>query len=333
LDKPLPHSRPSDVAANREARISGRQLLVLTYSGLWRLLTGLPFAAIGTGFAWTVTDWLGLVLGLPMMGVGIYASWRGFSFLGDALTRNVTYQNGKLECTTKTYKSSTYYYMVIGPVEAWISKKAYDALPVGLPCHVYYAAGSRHLLSVEPADLAEPHPSLRFGGDAAHAWDRLRWPWLVGTVAVLSLAAGAHFMIWAHPAQTYEVSGPISGYREVQGKHVDRYLSLEGYSSEYVLNDLESTSPPLPDLSNNIGEQVDLYVNSENDYRVLALRIREHVYAADLYAHPEHQFWTMIIAGLVVVLLSVATLAGILYWWLHFARNSVPSSALDPVRS
>src|SRR5260370_2210251 len=43
----LPFSRPADVAANREARISGRQQVGLWYSGLWRLTAGLPAAGVG----------------------------------------------------------------------------------------------------------------------------------------------------------------------------------------------------------------------------------------------------------------------------------------------
>jgi hypothetical protein len=296
--------------------MSGRQLLVMGYSGLWRLLFGLPAAAIGTGLAWSVPDWLGLLLGLPLMGSGLYSSWRGFSFCGDVLTRNVAYQTGLLDGDVRTYKNSTSYYMVIGPVRARISRKKYDALPLGRSCHVYYASGSRHLLSVEPATEAEPHPSLRFGGDAAHAWDRVRWPWLTATIAVLCLAAGIHCMVWAHPATTFEVSGNVGGYREVHGKHVDRYLTLEGYSFEYTLNDLESASATLPDLSGFTGEHVDLYVNTESDDRVLALRLREHLYAADLYTHPEHQYWSMLIAGLVVVIVSLATLAVVGYGFL-----------------
>jgi hypothetical protein len=307
--------------------MSWRQVLNLCYSGLWRLLIGLPTTAFGAAAAWNITDWVELLIGITLMAVGLYVSWRGFSFFGDLLSRNVTYQSGTLDREKETYKGSNYYFMVIGPVRAWISKKKYDALPLGLSCHVYYASGSRHLLSVEPASVAEPHPSLRFGGDAAHAWDRLRWPWLVGTAAVLSLAAGVHFTMWAHPAQTFEVNGTISGYREVHGKHVDRYLSIEGYSSEYVLNDLASTSPPLPDLSNYVGDQVDLYVNSDTGYTVLALRLREHLYAADLYTHPEHQLWTIIVAGLAVVVLSGATLAVILYaWWRLIGKKPLSSA-------
>src|SRR5258708_34753100 len=45
--RPLPHSRPADVAANRDARVRGRQLAALVYAGVWRILLGLPTTAGG----------------------------------------------------------------------------------------------------------------------------------------------------------------------------------------------------------------------------------------------------------------------------------------------
>src|SRR5258708_21519186 len=49
--RPLPHSRPADVAANRDARVRGRQLAALVYAGVWRILLGLPTTAGGVALA------------------------------------------------------------------------------------------------------------------------------------------------------------------------------------------------------------------------------------------------------------------------------------------
>src|SRR5260370_41032321 len=76
--------------------------------------------------------------------------------------------------------------------------------------HAFYAPGSLHLFLIEPATEAEPQPALSFGGDAAHAWDRLRWKWLVGAVAVFGLVAGSNGVVIAHPAQMSTVRGPIN---------------------------------------------------------------------------------------------------------------------------
>src|SRR6267143_5413642 len=168
----LPHSSESDVAANREARFSGRQLLGLLNSAFWRLLFGLPLAAFGVLLAFSVTHWFFILVGLLALGFGAYLAWRGFSFLGDLITRNVSYVSGQLLGRITTYKGRDSYFMVVGQVKTQIwRKETYEALPFGQQFHAYYASGSLHLLSVEPASVAEPHPSLCFGGDASHAWD------------------------------------------------------------------------------------------------------------------------------------------------------------------
>src|SRR5260370_24225403 len=92
--------------------------------------------------------------------------------------------------------------------------------------HAFYAPGSLHLFLIEPATEAEPHPALSFGGDAAHAWDRLRWKWLVGAVAVFGLVAGSNGVVIAHPAQMSTVSGSISAYQEIQCKSTSPSLLL-----------------------------------------------------------------------------------------------------------
>src|SRR5260370_34245407 len=91
----LPFSRAADVAANREARISSRQQIDLWYSGLWRLLGGLPAAGVGVVVA-SVPEFLSMAIGIAFVATGLYLSWRGFSFLCDFITRNVGCVNGRI---------------------------------------------------------------------------------------------------------------------------------------------------------------------------------------------------------------------------------------------
>jgi hypothetical protein len=324
--RPLPHSNPADVAANRDARIRGRQLAALVYAGAWRIVLGLPTAAGGAALAWAAPTAAGtgggllafffLAVALGLLGLGAYVSWRGFSFLGDAITRKVSYVTGRIDGDTKTYRGATTYYMVVGPSKTWVSRKTYNAMPMGRLCHAYYAPGSLHLFSIEPATEAEPHPALSFGGDAAHAWDRLRWKWMMGAVAVFGLAAGANGVVTAHSAQMSTVSGSISSYQEISGKSTSRYLFLEGDQNQYSLNQLDS----FPQLYSYAGEHVDLYVLSDSGTDVLALRVRETLYTSDLYRNPDHEYWSMAGSGIAIILLSALTLAAIA-WWVYWSRK------------
>lgn len=326
----LPHSRESDIAANREARITWRQLLGLLYSGLWRLILGLPMAVGGAAVAWSVpvpsialANFFVMALGVGFAGYGFYLSWRAVSFLGDAITRRVTYVTGLLHSQVKTSsKGAKSYYMSVGPVNAQLwRKKTFEALPVGLDCHVYYTAGSMHLLSMEPASTGEPHPSLlHFEGDPLHAWDRLRWSVLISAAAVFGLAVGAHAMISAHPAHWGMISGRITEYHESHGKSTSRYFSIDSSAQQYSLNSVYRGSPPAPELYNYVGDPVDLYVNLDDDTDVLALRLRETLYRADLYVYPEHQFWGMIWSGAPIAVVSAAVL-GAFAWLIAYRRK------------
>ncbi len=325
--RPLPRSRPGDIAANREARTTGRQLLALLYSGSWRGVLGLPIGAIGVAIAWVAptsaeeTGGFGAVafmsMGIGLLGLGAYASWRGFSFIGDAITRKVSYVTGRIDGEARTNRGSTTHYMLVGPCRTQISRKAYNALPMGRLCHAYYASGSFHLFSFEPATEAEPHPALRFGGDAAHAWDRLRWPWLVGAVAAFGLATGANSLITAHSTQTSMVGGSISSYGETHGRGASRYLYLEGDQTQYYLSQLDTG---LPQLYSSTGEHVDLYINADSGREVVALRLRETLYTADFYRHPEHEYWAMFGSGIAILMLSALTLVAIA-WWIYWSRK------------
>jgi hypothetical protein len=206
--------------------------------------------------------------------------------------------------------------MVVGPSKTRVSRKTYKAMPMGRLCHAYYAPGSLHLFSIEPATEAEPHPAVSFGGDAAHAWDRLRWKWLVGAVAVFGLAAGANGIVTAHSAQMAPVSGSIGAYEEIRGKSTSRYLYLVGDQTQYSLNQLDS----FPQLYPYAGEHVDLYVNSDSGIDVLAFRLRETLYTSDLYRNPDHEYWSMAGSGIAIILLSALMLAAIA-WWVYWSRR------------
>ena len=307
-----------------------RQQLDLWYSGLWRLLVGLPMALFGAIFAWQVSfpsqsviNFLFMSVGVALVGYGTYLLWRTFSFIGDAITGKVSYITAVLDGDVKTSsKGAKSYFMVVGPVRTQIyRKKTFDALPVGVRCHMYYTSGSLHLLSLEPATADEPHPSLRFGGDPLHAWDRVRWSWFVPAIAVFGLAVGAHAAISAHPAHWGTISGRITEYHETHGKGASQYFHIDSSSLQYNLGSLHNASPPAPALDSYIGTAVDLYVNSDVDTDVLAMRLRETLYTSDLYLHPEHELWGMIWSGAAIALLSAAALAASV-WAIRYRRKN-----------
>ena len=272
-----------------------------------------------------------MAVGVGLVGYGTYLSWRAFSFVGDAIARRVTYITAVVGSQVKTSsKGAKTYYMVVGPVKTQIYRKTtFEELPVGVNCHVYYAAGSLHLLSLEPATAEEPHPSLRFGGDPQHAWDRIRWSWFVSAMAVFGLAVGAHAMISAHPAHWGTISGRIVEYHEIHGKGAARLFSIDTSSQEYNLGSLDVASPPAPTLDNYIGDPVDLYVNSDDSADVLAIRLRETLYASDLYLSPEHQFWGMIWSGVLIALVSGAVLT--VSVWQITNRRKDPEEAMTDI--
>lgn len=339
----LPRSKAVDVAANREARITGGQILDLWYSGIWRLLIGLPMAGIAVVMSWgpplpsiPVANFFVMAMGIGALGYGTYLSWRGLSFIGDAITRRVTYVTGRLGRKEKTgYKGAKYYYMVVGPVKTLLYRRStYEAIPDGVHCHAYYVPGSGHLLSLEPATAEEPHPSLRFGADPQHAWDRLRWSWLLAAVAAYGLASGVYATITAHPARTVVVSGRMSEYHVVTVTSrgtTARYLHLQGYSTQYSLDGVESASPKVPDLYLFVNFKLDLYVNTDDGAEILALRVHNDcvctgipntrtLYAGDLYLHPEHQYWGMIWSGAPIALVSGLTF-GLFLWSIYWMRR------------
>lgn len=317
--------------------MTGGQVLGLWYSGLWRLLVGFPLAAIAGAVGWglpapgaPVTNFFLMAAGIGFLGYGTYLSWRGFSFLGDAITRNVSYLTARLDGDVETSsKGAKTYFMVVGPVRTPIRRKTFDALPVGERCHAYYTAGSLHLLSLEPATADEPHPSLRFGGDPLHAWDRIRWSVIVTAVAVFGFAVGAHSMISAHSAHWDTISGRIIEYHETTGKGASRYFSIDSSSQEYNLRSLDGASPPAPALDSYIGDSVDLYVSSDDSADVLAMRLRETLYAADLYLHPEHEFEGMIWSGALIAVISAAVLA--IVAWVTLNRRKHPEAAMTDI--
>jgi hypothetical protein len=216
--------------------------------------------------------------------------------------------------------------MVVGQVKTQIwRRQTYQALPFGQAFHAYYTSGSLHLLSIEPASAAEPHPALRFGGDAAHAWDRLRWPWLVAAVAALGLVAGVRDAVTAHSAHTHLVTGSLTEYAEIRGRSVSRYLKVQGSSNQFFVNSING----LPQLYSYVGDHIDLYINSDSESDVLAVRWRSRLYTNDLYLHPEGQLWEMIISGIAVTVVSGAIFTGAA-WVIYYLRKH-PAKPLPSV--
>lgn len=197
---PLPFSRDTDIAANREARMTGRQIAILWFAGSTYAILGIPLVVGPAVVIWLiptpsepVQNFFFIVILIDALFCGAYLSFKAFSFLGDAITRNVSYTTGRVE----SFVGTRAYFMVVGPVRRAVRKKTFDALPIGAFCHAYYASGSMVLLSLEPTTAEQPHPCRRFGADPIHAWNRLRSSWLVPLVAAFGLTAGVHEVIAA----------------------------------------------------------------------------------------------------------------------------------------
>jgi hypothetical protein len=297
-----------DLAANRNGVLSGRQALRLWLSGGWRALVG-PLLAVAGAAATLVSDYfLFAALGLIALIAGLYLAWRGFAFLADAATVDTAFVTGPLNREVVTNRNSRTYYALIGPIRKRVSRKNYDALPVGTVCNLYYAPGCRSLLSAEPAGVGEPRPAHPFGPDADHAWDRLRWRWVVLTVAVFGIFAGGHVLVDAHPAVAVRVGGTVANYYQTHGKSsTTEHLVLAGDDSDYRPSHPDGYAPPIDSYQRLVGSAVVLYVNGGTT-DVIAIQDAEILHAGDYYLHPEHQlFWTLL-GGVVLLLVSLLAL-------------------------
>lgn len=298
--------------------MTGRQLASLWFAGFVRAILAIPLVVIPAVVIWLipspsdpVLNFSFIVMLIIVLFGGVYLSFTAFGFIGDAITRNVSYVTGQMERSIGSgYRGRRSYFMVVGPVRTAVRKQTFDALPVGVFCYAYYASGSMYLLSLEPTTAEVPHPTRRFGDDPTHAWNRMRSSWLVPLVAAFALAAGVHEVIAAHAVHTLTVSGTIGDYYETSGRTSGHHLRLAGSTREY---DLKEIRP----LYGYIGDKVDLYINADQQSDVLALRVRGMVFAGDLYLHPEHQYSGMIAVGASIAVVS----GGVLAWlWLRKRR-------------
>ena len=296
-----------DLAANRDGRLSPRQTRRLAGSGAGRLIVGPPFAVGGAAMSLLFDSAIGAVLCLIASGMGLYIAWRGFGFLVDSMDGAVAFVTGPLSGRKVRTRNRTSYWAHIGPVSKRIGRAAFDALPNGVACHLYYAPGCRSLLSVEPATVDEPRPMHPFGPDSAHAWDRLRWSWVLMTIGLLGLVVGGHQVASAHPAQPVSVSGVVSDYRETHGRSTTRTLYLEGRGDTYTPKAEDTYTPPAPSFGVLVGHEVVLYINS-GTHDVLAIDDGGQLYAGDWYLHPEHQTMFETVNGAITTVLSGASL-------------------------
>lgn len=293
----------ADLAANRDGRLGPGQIPRLMWSGLWRLVAGPAIAIVFLAFSLVTLDTI-LISLLMLIGVafGLWLTWIGFAFLVDALDRNVAFVTGRLVANAVVAKTTTYY-ADIGPVHKRISRRTYDSLP-SLMCHLYYAPGSRSLLSIEPADEAQPKPAHPFGADSAHVWDRLRLSWIVVTVGVLGLLIAVYGLAVAHPAHAVPVEGTVLDYVESHGKTTTRDLFLGDYSEPFTPYAEDDYSPSVQPFATLIGRSVVLYVD-EGTRNVLAINDGEQMHTSDWYVNPGHEQGSLLLQATAAGVISL----------------------------
>jgi hypothetical protein len=304
----------ADLSANRDGVLGPGQRPRLVWSGIWRVVLGtaLLFGSLAVAVGLLDTS-IVAVFGLLVAGGGLALTWIGFAFLVDAIDGRVAYVTAPLRSRVVRGKTTTYY-ADCGPVSKLINSRAYEGLPRGLTCHLYYAPGSRSLLSIEPAADGEPKPAHPFGPDSAHVWDRLRVSWVAVTVGVLGILIAAHGFQVAHPAHPVPVEGTVASYDETHGRSTHRYLYLQGDPDSYTPYAEDSYSPPMPAFATLTGRNVVLYVD-QGTRDVLAINDGEQLHAADWYLNPDHEktFDTVLAAtaGVISLLAVAGGVAGI----------------------
>lgn len=299
----------ADLSANRDGVLGPGQRPRLVWSGLWRVMVGPAFLIAGLAFALALLDTsVVAVFMLLFVGFGLVLTWAGFAFLVDAIDGRVAYVTAPLRSRV-VHGKTTSYYADCGPVSKMINSRAYDGLPRGLTCHLYYAPGSRSLLSIEPATEGEPKPAHPFGPDSAHVWDRLRVSWVAVTVGVLGLLAAGNGFLIAHPAHPVPVEGTVASYDETHGKSTHRYLYLQGDSDSYSPYAEDSYSPPMPAFGTLPGRNVVLYVD-EGTRDVLAINDGEQLHAGDWYLHPDHEKTFDSVLAAIAAATSLLAIAG-----------------------
>jgi hypothetical protein len=321
-----------DLAANRAGRLSPGQIGRLRSFGIWRLVVGPPVLVAAVVVALLVDNAFFAVLALVFAAAGLFCTWSAFAFLADAFDGTVAHVTGPLRRRAESTKSGMLYFASVGPVTKNISASAYDYLPEGLSCHLYYAPGCRSLLSLELASAEEPKPAHPFGPDSAHVWDRLRWSWVLMTVGVLGVLIGAYVVANAHAAHPFTVGGTIAHYEERHGKSsTSRYVYIAGDTDSYSVEWEGAYAPPVPAWTTMIGRDVVLHVNA-GTRDVIGLSDGAQLYAADWYLHPEHEANFQVVNGAItggVALISfLLGLAGVVFG-RRFAAAVAASAAVN----
>lgn len=315
----------ADLAANRAGVFAGGQKGRLLWSGVWRLIVGPPLAVAGVVIALASDNALVMIGGLLVSAIALYVAWRGFAFLTDSIVAKVAFVTGPLHKKLVRGKNSVSYYAVIGPVSKRISSGAYNSLPDGENCHLYYAPACRSLLSVEPATSTEPMPDHPFGPDSAHAWNRLRWSWVAITVGAVGLLIGTHAATLAQPVHLVSHETTVSNYVETHGKSTTRRMYLAEDPDPFTPQSESSYDPTAPDFYSLIGKPIVVYTDTAS-HDILAFRIDGVAYTTDWYAHPEHKTIFEAVNGAITVVLSLlAIAAGILGIRLGFRMQGETS--------
>ena len=318
----------ADLAANRDGDIGSAQKANMTWSGIWRLVVGPPTAIIGVVVTQLTDNALVMLLGLVFAGFGLYLAWRGFAFLTDTIVARVAYVTGPIHKKLVRGRNSTSYFAEIGPVSRRLTSLAYESLPEGMSVHLYYAPACRSLLSVEPANVDEPRPDHPFGPDSAHAWNRLRWSWVVMTVGALALLVGVHAATLAQPVHAVGVETTVANYIETHGKSTTRRLYVANDPDYYTPQSESSYHPNAPSFYSMIGKPVVIYTD-DGSREIIAFRLGDVLYATDWYLHPEHKTIFEAANGAIVAVLSLlAIAAGVVGVRVGFRLQTVPTRPL-----
>jgi len=301
----------ADLAANRDGDIDAGQKAKMVWSGIWRLVAGPPIAIGGVVLTQVTDNALVMLIGLGVAAFGLYMTWRGFAFLTDTIVAKVAYVTGPIRKKLVREKNSTSYFAEIGPVRKRITSQAYLSLREGTTVHLYYAPACRSLLSVEPAIVDEPRPDHPFGPDSAHAWNRLRWSWVVITVGALGLLVGVHAATLAQPVHAVGVETTVSDYIETHGKTTTRRLFVGNDPDPYTPKSESSYDPVAPSFYSLIGSPVVIYTDA-GSREIIALRIGGVLYSTDWYLHPEHKTIFEAANGAIAAIVSLlAIVAGV----------------------
>lgn len=308
-----------DISFNRDGRLSPRQRSKLLWSAAWRLVIGTAVAVVAAlACAVTVNTAIAELFGLVVLVIGLQLSWTGFAYLIDATSNAVAFVTAQLQ-TRVVHGRGTTFFANVGPIHKTLTRKAFLGITpaVGVTYHLYYAPGCRSLLALEAASATEPLPAHPFGPDSAHAWDRLRWSWILLTAGAFAALVGAHQVAAAHPAHPVKVAGVVQNYIEEtttgrSGSHTTRSIYLAGDDNVYRLDARGDYSPPAPDYYQLIGKLVDLWVD-DGTTDVIALNDGDTTYAGDWYLHPEHEH-TFLLTNAWLTIGIAAVLIGLGLW-------------------